>query len=78
MFLAKESDSPKYRIWEERHSEKYGIIATDPAAGRWLAVAPFCTDRILLEQFICFLDQKQAPLEDFQDLFLGSGLLETI
>lgn len=66
-----------YQMWREPRSGRYGIAAVDPATGRWRAVAPFQAEQLRLEAFVDFLNCVHAPLENFQALFLNSGLWES-
>ena len=64
-----------YEIIFDQVSEKYGIISHIGDPKIWAAFPAITADRVLVEQIVAFLCDKEVPPEIFKNLYLSGGLL---
>ena len=77
--LARNSGKPtEYRLWKQKFSEKYGIIARYIGENYWIVVAPLLNDTNQAEEIVHILNQTNMPLEQFRKLIITNNLLTLV
>lgn len=77
--LARNIKKPtEYRLWKQKFSEKYGIIARHIGENYWIVVAPLLNDANKAETIIHILNQTNMPMEQFRKLVITNNLLTLV
>ena len=75
-YLWEQAAAPQlYEIIFDQVSEKYGIISHIGDPKIWAAFPAITADKVLVEQIVSFLCDKEIPPEIFKNFYLSGGLL---